>query len=95
MTTQTNDISALRSILFDALRAVKAGDMSPEQAKGVNELAQTLINTAKVEVDFIRATGGTGTGFVPLELDDSAGASQTNTGLKAWNAGVTVHKLRG
>ncbi|MDP2432920.1 MAG: hypothetical protein Q8O33_12920 [Pseudomonadota bacterium] len=95
MTTQSNDIGALRDILFDTLRKVKAGEMAPDQAKGVNDLAQTLINTAKVEVDFIRATGGSGTGFVPLAPNDTAGASQTPTGLKAWNGGVTVHKLRG
>jgi len=65
--TKNNDISALRDALFDALRAVQAGTMTPEQAKGVNDIAQTLINSAKVEVEFLKVTGGDGTGFIALE----------------------------
>jgi len=45
------------------------GEISVEDAKAITGLAQAMIGTAKVEVEFIRAVGGiaTGTGFIPLE----------------------------
>jgi hypothetical protein len=70
MTSPKNDIQELRSILFETLRGVKDGNVSIERGKAVGELTQTIINTAKVEVEFIRATKGKvkGSGFI-AELD--------------------------
>lgn len=64
--TQTNDIQTVRDALFATLRDLsdKNNPMDLDRAKAVNDTAQTLINTAKVEVDYIRATGGKGTGFI-------------------------------
>jgi len=55
--------------LFESMERLKNGEMDIEEAKAMTGLAQTMIGTAKVEVDFIRAVGGiaTGTGFIPLE----------------------------
>ena len=36
-----------------------------KKAKAIQELAQVLVNSAKVEVDFIKATENKGTGFLP------------------------------
>jgi hypothetical protein len=36
---------------------LKDGDMELEKAKAIGDLAQVVINSAKVEVDFIKATG--------------------------------------
>lgn len=69
MSTSTNDITELRSHLFDALRALKDKDkpMDIERARAVSDMAQTIINSAKVEVDFVRATGNPGnSNFIPL-----------------------------
>lgn len=61
-----------------------------DRARCVTEVAGKIIDAAKVEVDFVRAVGGQGSGFiptVPLQL--------TPTGEKtAPRPGVTVHKLR-
>lgn len=66
-TTQpTNDISAVRAVLFDTLRKLgdKDSPMDIDRAKAISEVAQTIINSAKVEVDALRVIGGTGTGFI-------------------------------
>ena len=38
--------------------------MELDRAKIVAEVAQVLINSAKVEVDFMKVTGGLGSGFI-------------------------------
>lgn len=62
------DITDLRKSLFQALDDLADKQASPEtidRAKAISDVAQTIINSAKVEVDFIRATGGKGgTGFM-------------------------------
>lgn len=65
-----NDITELRSHLFDALRGLKDKDapMDIDRARAVSEVAKTLIESAKVECDYLRITGETcGTGFIPVE----------------------------
>lgn len=60
-------ITDLRTHLFDTLAALKdkAAPMEIERAKAVADVAQVIINTAKVEVEFLRATGRKqGTGFI-------------------------------
>lgn len=63
-----NRISDLRNHLFAALEGLsdKEQPMELERARAIAEVAQVIINSAKVEVDFLR-TGGTlgeGTGFI-------------------------------
>jgi hypothetical protein len=79
-------ISDLRAALFDTLQKVKAGDMDLDKARAVNELGKTLIDSAKVEVEYLRATGGGESAF----LDTAAGADNLPTGI----TGRTVHRLR-
>ena len=45
----SNNISALRTTLFDTLQAVKSGEMDIDRARAVSDIAQTIINTAKAE----------------------------------------------
>ena len=85
--TQLNDITTLRSKLFDTLHALsdKAKPMEIERAKAISEVAQVIINSAKVEVDAMRILGGSGSGFIP---------SQNPAHLTVGKTNVTVHKLR-
>jgi uncharacterized protein (UPF0261 family) len=63
-----SDINTLRSHLFAALEGLKDGSLDLDRAKAIAEMGQTLINSAKVEVDYCRATGaGSGTGFITSE----------------------------
>ena len=67
--TKPKEIQYLRKILFESMEKLSRGEMDIEQAKAMTGLAQTIVGTAKVEVDFIKAVGGiaTGSGFIPLE----------------------------
>lgn len=66
-----NKIEDLRNHLFATLEGLtdEAKPMEIERARAVAEVAQVLINSAKVEVDFLRLQEGRvrGTGFVPME----------------------------
>lgn len=59
-----NKMSDLRNHLFETLEALKDADnpMDIARAKAVSEVAQTIINTAKVEIEFLEATGVIETG---------------------------------
>lgn len=55
-----NKLSDLRDHLFAALEGLSDPDkpMEIERAKAIAEVAQTIINSAKVEVDAMKAIGG-------------------------------------
>jgi glutamate synthase domain-containing protein 2 len=60
------NIEDLRKTLFETIRDVKEGKMPLDRAKMVQELGQTLVNSAKAEVDYLKVTGRKGgTGFIP------------------------------
>lgn len=54
-----NTLEDLRVHLFETLAALrdKEKPMDIERAKAISEVAKTVIDSAKVEVDFVRATG--------------------------------------
>lgn len=62
-------ITDLRDHLFATLEALRdeKKPMDIERAKTVAQVAQTIIESAKVEVQFVRDVGGHGTGFLPEE----------------------------
>lgn len=54
----SNNITELREILFETLRSVKTGDEKAiARAKAVSEVSQTIINTVRLEIDHVKATG--------------------------------------
>lgn len=61
-----NKIEDLRNHLFVAIEALLDEDkpMDIDRAKAVADVAQVMINSAKVEVEFMKVTGGTGSGFI-------------------------------
>jgi len=80
--TDPTDIVALRQLLFDSIKRLgqSASPEEIERAKAIADTAQVIVNTAKAEIDFIKATGNPGgSGFIPL----------------AERPGVTTHRLRG
>jgi hypothetical protein len=62
-----NKIEDLRNHLFETLEALKDKEhpMDIERAKAIAQVADVLVETAKVEVQFIEAVGGKGSGFIP------------------------------
>jgi len=83
---KTNDITTLRDSLFDTLNALKDKNspMDLDRAKMISDVAQTIINSAKVEVDYLKATGG---------FSSSGFLDNTRTEKKTPN--ITVHKMIG
>lgn len=98
----SNDIKELRDIMFETLRGVKDGSIDLDKAKAINGTAQTIINSARVEVDFIKATGQTAaaTSFLSDQSSNKQ-ISNTPTGTKVIEkdptTGITstVHRMRG
>lgn len=63
-----NKMEDLRNHLFETLEALKDKDdpMDISRARAVSEVAGRLIDSAKVEVEYIRATGQSeGSQFMP------------------------------
>jgi hypothetical protein len=79
--TPDNTLDDLRSELFATLRGLRKGDIKLDVAKGVADLSQTIINTAKVEVDFVKAVGpkhARVTGFAGQLLEHTPGRPAIN-----------------
>lgn len=81
---QSDNLQALRAELFATLRAVRAGTLQIDQARAVNELAKTLVDTAKVEVSYIETTGSNGSQFIEHKPEPQNGIT-----------GVVRHRLAG
>ena len=51
-----NNFSEMRQLLFNAMNGLKDGSVQLETAKGIGQIAQVVINSVKVEVDFLKLT---------------------------------------
>jgi len=61
-------IQDLRHPLFETIEMLKDGDIEIEKARAISEVAQVIINSAKVEVQFLKEMGSNRhTGFIQLE----------------------------
>jgi len=62
-----NKIEDLRNHLFATIEALLDQDqpMDIERARAVADVANVVINSAKVEVSYIKLTGHNGTNFIP------------------------------
>lgn len=104
---EQNHISAVRQHLLDQMKALR-GAASPEaierelgRSRGVSDLAQAIVNTAKVEVDYLKVTGQTGSTFLEGDrqpaLPDTTAAGNKVTQLPGPGNGITSitkHTLR-
>ena len=82
----SRNISDLREAMFDTLADLRAGKITVEQAKAISDVGQVIINSAKVEVDYIRANNGGETPFLEATGNDN---------LPPGITGVTRHRLAG
>jgi hypothetical protein len=57
--TDHNTIEGLRARLFAAIDGVRDGTLEIDRAKTIGDLSQVIVNSAKVELDYVRATEGT------------------------------------
>lgn len=90
-------IADLRASLFAAMRGLtdKDNPIEIERARAVSDIAQTIINTAKVEIEHLKITGGKGCAFIqeapkPTDLPDGTHVIDQKPGVT-----ITRHKLKG
>jgi len=69
-----NKIEDLRNHLFATLEALsdEEAPMDIERARAISEVAQTIINSAKVEVDYLKVTDGIASNFLAPHLPAGA-----------------------
>ncbi len=73
--TKKNKIEDLRNHLFETLEALRSDEkpMELERAREIANVAKVIVESAKVEVAFVKATGAThATDFLPIEEDEGA-----------------------
>lgn len=74
-----NKIDDLRDHLFATLEALRDPEkpMDIERAKTVASVAQVIVDSAKVENEFMKLTGSDGSGFIEKHAQLPAGAPGT------------------
>lgn len=93
-----NHISTVRQHLLDQMKALREAGSAEQvkieldRSKGISELAQVAVNTAKVEVDYLIATEQT---TVPFLEDAQPRLSHEEDGLPNGICSITRHKLQG
>jgi hypothetical protein len=88
-------ITQLREHLMATLASLRDRDnpMEPDRARAVAQVASVLVDTAKVEVDYLKATGQERAGF--LEEPPQIGTDSTTAGLPNGIKSITRHRLAG
>ena len=97
--TQRNHIDTVRDHLLETLSALRDRQqpMEVERARAIAEVATVLVNSAKVEVDYLRATNQTSTPFLEVPPDrqyvplPAEGEDASPNGITS----ITQHRLRG
>jgi len=87
-----NTIDQLREHLFETLKALRdpVNPMDVARAKTIADVAQVVINSAKVEVEHMKVLPGSGTGFIPEAIK-----TEGNKTLPSGITGVTRHRIAG
>lgn len=78
------NIETLREHLFAALAGLKDGSIDIDRAKAMSDIGQTIINTAKVEVDYAKVVGDKGSDFL----------TSKQTTLPNGVIGITQHRIK-
>ena len=78
-----NKIEDLRNHLFATIENLMDEEkpLDLDRAKAIADVAKVIINSAKVEVDFINKVGGRGTDFIPQNdklINERSSHTKTN-----------------
>lgn len=93
MTTAIPHIEQMRRHLMETLADLRNREkpMEPDRARAVAQVASVLVDTAKVEIEYLKATGGNRSAF----LDPDVPALGTPTGAANGITSITRHRLAG
>lgn len=86
----SNTIEDLRRRLFETIDGVRAGTTTVDQAKTISELSQVIVNSAKVEVEYLRAKDGR-SAFIPEAPDEEQQQHELPNGVVR----VVQHRIKG
>lgn len=95
-----NHISTVRQHLIDQLAALREASgtdavrLELDRSKGISEVAQVIVNSAKVEVEYLQKTGQTSTPFLEVPPDEPYLTTQTDA-LPNGISSITRHRLQG
>ncbi len=93
-------INELRSHLMETLASLRNREnpMEPDRARAVAQVASVLVDTARVEVDYLKATNQDRSSFLEQPPDPSVAQLGNASGYTQGNVerlpGVTRHTLR-
>jgi hypothetical protein len=90
-----NDLNTVRKALFETLADLRDKDnpMDIERARAISNVSGRILESARVEIDFLRATGrqdSPGTGFVPITVAQEADNDEPPNGILS----VRKHLIR-
>lgn len=63
----THSIEHLRGALFQTIDGLKDGSITTDVAVQIVDVAKAIIDSARVENEFMQLTGSQGSGFIPVE----------------------------
>ena len=87
---QRTDLAGLREALFATLRDVRTGAIDLDRARTVNAIAGTLIDSARVEVEYRRVVDQAGSSTFIEGTATTGGGALPGNGI-----GRMVHRLKG
>jgi hypothetical protein len=93
----SNHISTVRQHLLDTLADLRNKDnpMDIDRARAVADVASVIVNTAKVEVDYLKATNQTHTPFLEVPADAQFRVVTNPDELPNGISSITQHRLAG
>ena len=86
-------ISELRKELLATIREVRAGQMEPDRARAISAVAGELIDTARVEVEYMRLSGREHSQFI--DQDPASTLSNTPPIVRQIKSGKVMHTMAG
>jgi hypothetical protein len=91
--TTAPHINQLRKHLMDSLADLRNRDnpMEPDRARAIAQVASVLVDTAKIEIDYLKATGQGHASFLEQPADPSVAALGSMPG--SGYSGGTVERI--
>lgn len=93
----SNHISSVRQHLLDTLADLrnKENPMDIDRARAVADVANVIVNTAKVEVDYLKATNQTHTPFLEVPSTTQVRTITDTDKLPNGISSITQHRIAG
>lgn len=84
----------LKDILFNTLSGLVDKSIDVATAKAISDTAQTILNAAKVEMEFARLCEKNPENWLSSAvIEDSSFPAPSRKGISHPNPGVTVHRI--